>query len=60
MHDVVEAGMAHLRNTDNPEVLNFFVLEIEPEIVDLGGLNGPLLPGNLMEKMGGEAPHLFQ
>ena len=24
-----------------------------------GGLNGTLLPGNLSEKVGGEAPHLF-
>ncbi len=31
-----------------------------PEIVDLGGLNGPLVPENPLEKVGGEAPYLFQ
>ena len=31
-----------------------------PEIVELGGLNGPFLPQNPLEKVGGFAPHLFQ
>ncbi len=31
-----------------------------PEIVDFLGLNGPLLPQNPLEKVGGFAPHLFQ
>jgi hypothetical protein len=31
-----------------------------PEIVDFGGLTDPLLPQNPLEKVGGEAPHLFQ
>ncbi len=31
-----------------------------PEIVDFGGLNGPILPQNLVEKVGGEAANLFQ
>ncbi len=31
-----------------------------PEIVDFGGLNGPLLPQNPLEKVGGFPPHLFQ
>ena len=31
-----------------------------PEIVDFWGLNGPLLPQNPLEKVGGEAPHFFQ
>ncbi len=31
-----------------------------PEIVDFGGLSGPRLPQNPLEKVGGEAPHLFQ
>ncbi len=31
-----------------------------PEIVDFGGLNGPLLPQNPLEKVGRFAPHLFQ
>ena len=31
-----------------------------PEIVDFCGLNGPLLPQNQLEKVGGFAPHLFQ
>ncbi len=31
-----------------------------PEIVDFGGLNGPVLPQNPLEKVGGLAPHLFQ
>ncbi len=30
-----------------------------PEIVDLLGLNGPLLPHNPLEKVGGEALQLF-
>ncbi len=34
--------------------------EIGPEVVSSGGLNGPLLPGDLTKKVGGEAPHLFQ
>ena len=37
----------------------FHVHEIGFEIVCFGGLNGTLLPGNLSEKVGGEAPHLF-
>jgi hypothetical protein len=31
-----------------------------PEIVGVGSLHGPLTPGNLSEKVGGEAPHLFR
>ncbi len=31
-----------------------------PEIVDLRGRSGPLLPQSPPEKVGGEAPHLFQ
>ncbi len=31
-----------------------------PEIADVGGLNGPLLPQSPLEKVGGEAPHLSQ
>ncbi len=31
-----------------------------PEIVDFGVLNGPLLPQSRLERVGGEAPHLFQ
>ncbi len=31
-----------------------------PEIVELGVLNGPLPPQNPLEKVGGEAPYLFQ
>ncbi len=31
-----------------------------PEIVDSWGLNSPLLPLYLLEKVGGEDPHLFQ
>ena len=30
------------------------------EIADLLGLNGLLLPQNPLEKVGGEAPHIFQ
>ncbi len=30
-----------------------------PDIVDFGGLNGPLLLQNPLEKVGGEAPYLF-
>ncbi len=30
-----------------------------PEIVDLGGLSGPLLPQNPLEKVGGFAPPPF-
>ncbi len=31
-----------------------------PEIVYLGGLNGPLRPQNPLENVGGEAFHLFR
>ncbi len=31
-----------------------------PEIADFGGLSGSLLPQHPLEKVGGEAPHLFQ
>ncbi len=31
-----------------------------PEIVDFGGLHGPLLPQNTLGKAGGEALHLFR
>ncbi len=31
-----------------------------PELVESWGLNGPLLPLNLLEKVGGEAPNLFE
>ncbi len=31
-----------------------------PEIVDFGGLNGPLLRKTHWKRWGGEAPHLFQ
>ena len=31
-----------------------------PKIVGFRGLNGPLLPQNPLEKVGGFAPHLLQ
>ncbi len=31
-----------------------------PEIEDVWGLSGPLLPQNPLEKVGGEAPHFSQ
>ncbi len=36
------------------------VSSLGPDIADLWGLNGPLLPQNPLEKLGGFAPHLFQ
>jgi hypothetical protein len=33
---------------------------LRPEIDDFGDLNGPLLLQNPLEKVGGEAPYLFQ
>ncbi len=33
--------------------------ELGSEIVGFGGLDGPLLPGSRLEKVGGEAPAFF-
>ena len=45
--------------TGEPEVLNFLFFKMGPEIVGLGGLSGPLLPGNLSENGGGRSPPPF-
>ena len=37
-----------------------FVIASGLEIVDFCDLNGPVLPQNPLEKVGGFAPHLFQ
>ncbi len=45
------------------EVLRVFLFDpgrAGLEIVDFAGLNGPLLQQNPLEKVGGQAPHLFQ
>ncbi len=45
-----------------PEVLNFWFFifkEFGPEIVGFWGSKRPLLPGSLLEKVVGFAPHLF-
>ncbi len=36
-----------------------YVIEISSEIVGFAGLNGALRPGDLSEKVDGEAPNLF-
>ncbi len=40
----------------NPEVPNFLILRVGPEIADFGDPNGPLLPLNAWESVGGLTP----
>ncbi len=43
-----------------PRFFSSFFSGLGPGIVDIGGLHGPLLPQDPLEKVGAEAPQLFQ